>query len=105
VVAGIEALHAGRADLGTRLVYSNFDVWAIIFLAWGAGQIIAGVAAFARQPFGFGLGILLAGVGAVIWFFFLLSAPAEAAIGGALNLLVVWSLTGEARRAGLIGHS
>jgi hypothetical protein len=104
VVAGIEALHAGKADF-PRLMYTNFDVWGIIFLAWGAAQIIAGVAAFARQPFGLTLGLVLAGVGAVIWFFFLLSAPVEAAVGGALNLFVLWALVQEGRRTGLIGDS
>jgi hypothetical protein len=103
VIAGFEALHHGNEHLHkSQIVYSNLTVWGLIFLVWGAAQMIAGGAALAEQPFGFTLGIGLATVGALIWFFLMFAAPGQAAIGVALNVLVAWALTEEGRQGGMI---
>jgi hypothetical protein len=102
LVAGIEALHGGRANFAGPRVYDNLRVWGIVFLAWGAAQVLAGLAAFTRQPFGLSLGICLALGGAVVWLFFLLATPFEAFAGVALNVFVAWALLDEARREGHI---
>jgi hypothetical protein len=102
IISGIEALHDGRQHFGSQILVNNLTLWGLIFLVWGIAQGAAGIGALQGRPFGTYLGIGLATVGAIIWFFLLFSAPIPAAVGTALNLFVIYGLTSAGREAGLL---
>lgn len=78
------------------IVYSNLTFWGWAFLVWGALQVLAGWLVLARNDSGRPIGVFLAGLAAVLWFFLLFAAPFEALIGVLVNVLVIYGLTVKA---------
>ena len=56
-------------------------------------QAAAGFGVVTRRGSAPMLGVAVAGIGAIIWFFFLFAAPWAALLGAFLNLSVVYGLT------------
>jgi hypothetical protein len=75
------------------IVYHNFTFWGWMFLIWGALQLIAGVLVFARSTAGYFLGVSLALVAAILWFFMIFAAPMPALAGILLSIAVLFALT------------
>jgi len=75
------------------IVYNNFTFWGWMFLIWGALQLIAGVLVFARSTAGYFLGVSLALVAAILWFFMIFAAPMPALAGILLSMAVLFALT------------
>jgi hypothetical protein len=75
------------------IVYHNFTFWGWMFLIWGALQLIAGVLVFARSTTGYFLGVSLALVAAILWFFMIFAAPMPALAGILLSMAVMFALT------------
>ena len=75
------------------IVYHNFTFWGWMFLIWGALQLIAGVLVFARSTAGYFLGVSLALVAAILWFFMIFAAPMPALAGILLSMAVLFALT------------
>jgi hypothetical protein len=75
------------------IVYHNFTFWGWMFLIWGALQLIAGVLVFARSTAGYFLGVSLALVAAILWFFMIFAAPMPALAGILLSVAVLFALT------------
>jgi hypothetical protein len=97
VVNGFTALH--NADYYTsQIVYSNLTFWGWAFLIWGALEVIAGVMVFAGMPAGRVLGVFLAMIAAMLWFFMIFSEPWAAVLGVTASFLVLYGLTAAARR-------
>src|SRR5215471_17129722 len=71
VVTAIQHSSYYRSDI----VYNNFTFWGWMFLIWGALQLIAGALVFARSTAGYFLGVSLALVAAILWFFMIFAAP------------------------------
>ena len=92
VVNGFTAIqHSSyyRSDI----VYHNFTFWGWMFLIWGALQLVAGVLVFARSTAGYFLGVSLALVAAILWFFMIFAAPMPALAGILLSMAVLFALT------------
>ncbi len=97
VVNGFTALH--NADYYTsQIVYSNLTFWGWAFLIWGALEVLAGAMVFARKPWGSVLGVFLAMIASVLWFFMIFSEPWAALLGVTASFLVLYGLTAGARR-------
>jgi hypothetical protein len=77
----------------TDIVYNNFTFWGWMFLIWGALQLVAGVLVFARSTAGYFLGVSLALVAAILWFFMIFAAPMPALAGILLSMAVLFALT------------
>ena len=75
------------------IVYNNFTFWGWIFLIWGVLQLVAGVLVFARSTAGYLLGVSLALVAAILWFFMIFAAPMPALAGILLSMAVLFALT------------
>jgi len=75
------------------IVYHNFTFWGWMFLIWGALQLVAGALVFARSTAGYFLGVSLALVAAILWFFMIFAAPMPALAGILLSMAVIFSLT------------
>jgi hypothetical protein len=75
------------------IVYDNLTFWGWMFLIWGALQLIAGGLVFARSTAGYYLGVSLALVAAILWFFMIFAAPMPALAGILLSMAVLYSLT------------
>lgn len=74
-------------------IYDNLTFWGWAFLIWGALQVFAGIASIAGRTTGNVVGVCLAGVGIMLWFFMIFSSPWAAVLGVTLNMLVVYGLT------------
>ena len=84
------------------IVYNNLTFWGWMFLIWGALQLVAGLGALSGQVYGSYLGVILAGVSATLWFFFLFASPFAAIVGVTVNILVIYGLTVGAADAGVL---
>ena len=80
----------------SQVVYSHLNFWGWLFLIWGVVQVVAGVLAWAGRTTGNVIGIAVAGIAMVLWFFMIFSASFGALIGIGLNLTVVYALTAGA---------
>ncbi len=92
VVNGFTALQHSSYFTG-QFVYSNLTFWGWMFLIWGALQVLAGGLVFGHSLSGNRLGVGLATVGAMIWFFAIFAAPWAAVVGVLVNCLVLYGLT------------
>jgi hypothetical protein len=77
----------------TDIVYNNFTFWGWMFLIWGVLQLVAGALVFARSTTGYFLGVSLALVAAILWFFMIFAAPMPALAGILLSMAVLFALT------------
>jgi hypothetical protein len=68
----------------------------VLFIAWGALQAVAGFMSFTGRITGYMIGVSLAGVAMVLWFFMIFSAPFAALVGVGLNMFVMYALTAGA---------
>jgi hypothetical protein len=101
VIHGITAIH-NSSYFTHQVLYSNLSAWGWVFLIWGALQVAAGVGALSGQQYGSYLGVTLAGVSAIMWFFFLFAAPFAAIVGVTVNVFVIYGLTVGAADAGVL---
>ena len=92
VVNGFTAIeHSSyyRSDI----VYNNYTFWGWMFLIWGVLQLLAGGLVLARSTAGYFLGVSLALVAAILWFFMIFAAPMPALAGILLCVAVLFALT------------
>ena len=75
------------------IVYHNLTFWGWMFLIWGVLQLIAGGLVLARSTTGYYLGVSLALVAAILWFFMIFAAPMPALAGILLSMAVLYALT------------
>jgi hypothetical protein len=75
------------------IVYNNLTFWGWLFLIWGALQLAAGALVLARSTTGYYLGVSLALVASIMWFFMIFAAPIPALTGILLSMAVLFSLT------------
>jgi hypothetical protein len=92
LLSGFTALDHG-SYFGNHIVYSNLTFWGWAFLIWGALQLVAGGLVFARHPSGHVLGVSLATVSAMLWFFMIFASPWNAFLGVTTSFLVIYGLT------------
>ena len=91
VIQGITALQYDEL-LANQFVFDNLDFWGWAFIGWGVLQTIAGGMTLANNDLGVSIGITVAAVGAIGWFFMIFAAPAAAIVGIGLSLAVLASL-------------
>ena len=92
VVNGFTALdHAGYYK--SQLVYDNLTFWGWVFLIWGVLELLAGGLVLAHSTIGYYLGICLAVIASIMWFFMIFAAPAGAMVGILVSLVVLFALT------------
>jgi hypothetical protein len=77
----------------THIVYNNLTFWGWVFLILGVLQLVAGATIRQRRMSGYKLGVLLSGGAMIAWFLMAFSAPFAAALGMAVNALVLYGLT------------
>ncbi len=75
------------------IVYNNLTFWGWMFLIWGALQLVAGALVLGRSTAGYYLGVSLALVAAILWFFMIFAAPIPALTGILLSMAVLYALT------------
>lgn len=75
------------------IVYNNLTFWGWMFLIWGALQLVAGALVLGRSTAGYYLGVSLALVAAILWFFMIFAAPMPALAGILLSMAVLYALT------------
>jgi hypothetical protein len=77
----------------SEIVYDNLTFWGWAFLIWGALQLIAGALVFFHSRAGYLLGVALAMIAAILWFFMIFAAPWAALLGVLMSTLVLYGLT------------
>ena len=95
VVNVIQGLTALQYDdfLVNQIIFDNLTFWGWAFIVWGALQAVAGGMTLAGNETGVTLGITLASVSAVVWFFMIFAAPAAAVVGIGISVAIVASLS------------
>jgi hypothetical protein len=101
VIHGITAIQNDNY-FTNQLLYHNLTAWGWAFLIWGVLQVVAGFGALSGQMYGSYLGVILAGIAATMWFFFLFASPFAAIVGVTVNILVIYGLTVGAADAGVL---
>jgi hypothetical protein len=101
VIHGITAIHNSNY-FTNQVLYHNLTAWGWVFLIWGVLQAVAGLGSLSGQKFGPYLGVILAGISAIMWFFFLFASPFAAIVGVTVNVFVIYGLTVGATDAGLL---
>jgi len=102
IVAGVLNLINGftalehKSYFTSQMVYNHLNVWGWLFLIWGAVQVLAGVLAWSGRTAGNAIGVGVAGLAMMLWFFMIFSAPFAALIGFGLNMTVIYALTAGA---------
>ena len=102
MIAGAINLIHGFAALERKeyftsdIVYNNLTFWGWVFVVWGVAQLYAGFASVAGRLSGNYVGVMVAGIATILWFFMIFSAPWAAVIGVMLNVLIVYGLTAGA---------
>jgi hypothetical protein len=92
ILGGLTALN--EADyLVNQVLYSDLETWGWIFLVWGAVQLLAGILTFGTGLVGPYIGVAVAGIACVLWFFLVFAAPIPALIGIAINASVIYGLS------------
>jgi hypothetical protein len=99
VVAGGLNLINGLAAINhssyysTQIQFGSLRTWGWIMLIAGVCQLVAGLMVFARNIYGFYIGVVLAMLGVFVWFFMMFSAPIPALIAVITNFLIMYGLT------------
>ena len=75
------------------IVYDNLTFWGWMFLIWGGLQLIAGALVLGRSTAGYYMGVSLALVAAILWFFMIFAAPMPALAGILISMAVLFALT------------
>jgi hypothetical protein len=92
IVQGITALSYDEL-LVASYVYDDLTFWGWAFLVWGALQLAGGVLTLMGNVAGPALGIGLATISAIGWFFMIFAAPTAALVGIAVSVAVIASLS------------
>ena len=92
LVNGFDMLHH-TSYFEDHTVFSSLRVWGWVFLIWGVIQIIGGWLVMANHPAGYLIGVLVASIGLVLWFFMVFSEPWAALIGAGACGAVLYGLT------------
>jgi hypothetical protein len=103
IVSGATAIHRSNTlGAGGEFLFSNFHTWGWFLLIVGVVQVVAGWLVFTGGSSGYTLGMVVAMVAALVWFFFIFSAPIGTLVGVILNGLVIYGLSiGSARAEGI----
>lgn len=92
VINGFTALeHASYYK--SQIVYDNLTFWGWVFLIWGILEFVAGSLVLAHSTMGYYLGVCLAAIAAMLWFFMIFAAPIPAMVAILVSLLVMFALT------------
>ena len=82
-----------KSYFNSQIAYNHLNFWGWAFVVWGVLQLAAGILAWTGRSAGYGIGVFVAGVAMVLWFFMIFSAPFAALLGFGLNTLVLCGLT------------
>ena len=93
VFAGCAALVRKEYFAETSLLYHDLQVTGWVWLVLGAIQVLASYLIFARKVSGQVLGVVLASLSMLVWFFTIGAYPMWAMMIVALNALVIYGLT------------
>jgi hypothetical protein len=100
MVAGLWNVIAGWAALVQKeyfdeasLLYENLQVTGWVWLGVGVVQLLASFLILARRESGRVLGIVLAGLSMVVWFFSIGAYPMWAMMVVAIDALIIYGLT------------
>jgi hypothetical protein len=104
IAGGFEVVFAiwefANASWLVTSTYGNFGgylwLWAIVDLVLAAIILYAGYDLLRGGQFGYILGVMLAGISAIRWFFLIPAAPFLALIIIAVDLLIIFGLTANA---------
>jgi hypothetical protein len=83
------------------LVFHSYTTWGWVHLLFGVLIFLAGIGVLSGNPMARVLGVILAGLNAIVALAFSQSAPVWAAVVIAIDVLVIYALTvhgGEMRR-------
>jgi hypothetical protein len=75
------------------LLFGDLTAWGWLMIAFGVGQVVAGVAVFARAFWGSLFGIVMVGFNAIGQLGFLRHYPVWSTIIIAVDVLVIYALT------------
>jgi hypothetical protein len=84
------------------LVFTSYTSWGWVHLLFGVLVFLAGLGVLSGNPLARGVGVVLAGLNAIVALLFASAAPVWAVIVIALDVLVIYALTvhgGEMERA------
>jgi hypothetical protein len=74
----------------------QFLIWAYIDLILGIVALVAGYSIWQRGKFGWWVGIIVASISAVRWFFYIPWVPLAALIVITIDVLIIYGLTENA---------
>lgn len=74
----------------------QFLIWAYIDLIMGILALVAGFSIWQRGKFGWWIGIIMASISAVRWFFYIPWVPVAALIVITIDVLIIYGLTEHA---------
>ena len=96
IIQGLWALdHKGDATsraAATQLSYTSLETWGWIAIAWGVIVLFAGMAIFARQPWGRWVGIIAAALSLLHAYFWVFAFPIAAFTIIAIDVVVIYGL-------------
>lgn len=93
IIWGLGALGKQSAFAEGGLIYGSLQMWGWIALIWGIVVLLGAVLLFTRFASGPPLGIVLAGISAVFWFFVLPVVPIFALAAIIVDVLVIYGLS------------
>ena len=92
LINGLTAVNHG-SYYSSQIMFGSLKTWGWVMLIAGICQLAAGLMVFARNIYGYYLGVVLAMLGVFVWFFFMFSAPIPALIAVITNFLIMYGLT------------
>ncbi len=92
IINGFAAINHGSYYSG-QIQFGSLKTWGWIMLIAGIAQLAAGLMVFARNIYGYYIGVVVAMLGVFVWFFLMFSAPIPALIAVITNFLIMYGLT------------
>jgi hypothetical protein len=92
IINGLAAINHG-SYYGSQVMFGSLRTWGWIMLIAGIVQLAAGLMVFARNIYGYYIGVVVAMLGVFVWFFLMFSAPIPALIAVITNFLIMYGLT------------
>jgi uncharacterized membrane protein HdeD (DUF308 family) len=92
IVAGALALLGGLILLVASSLGAIFALFAVIYLALGALEIYAGVQVLNLRERGRQIGLVLAGISAIVSLILIAKGPVSSVIGIALDAFIIYAL-------------
>jgi hypothetical protein len=90
---GLWAIRTQDTAIDALFWNNNLEAWGWFYLIVGIGLIVTGVFIFRREPWAYGVGIVVAVIGAVLNIFWIFTYPLASILLITLNLIVVYALT------------